>query len=300
MAAPVNEGRAGDAAVSTAASRREGMFDHAVLNLHYDLDSGEALFRALGFNVTPRSFHTLGSMNNLMVFGTNYLELVGIDPSNPNPRKELLDWPVGLNGLVYGSDDIDVTAARLRSARLPVLEPKSFSREVVIGGVADEARFRTVHLDPGYFPASRLYFCEHQTPHLVWHPAFMSHPNSARCLKRLAIVTDDFETQAQSFTRVLGLRPDPDARVWSRGTRIDFVSCKRLANLYHGHADPGPGKPKVAVMSIGVASIAVLKAAMEPRLAEKLIDIDKSCSLLPASECFGVAIEFLATNMSLV
>jgi hypothetical protein len=53
-------------------------------------------------------------------------------------------------------------------------------------------------------------------------------------------------------------------------------------------------------MSIGVASIPVLKAAMESRLAEKLIDIDKSCSLLPASECFGVAIEFLATNMSLV
>jgi hypothetical protein len=300
MAGPVNEGHACDAAVPTAASRREGMFDHAVLNLHYDLDAGEKLFRALGFNVTPRSFHTLGSMNNLIVFGTNYLELIGLDPSNPNPRKELLDWPVGLNGLVYGSDDIDVTAARLRSGRLPVLEPKAFSREVVIEGVADEARFRTVHLEPGYFAASRLYFCEHQTPHLVWHPAFMSHPNSARSLKRLAIVTDDVDAQAQSLTRVLGLRPDPDARVWSRGTRIDFVSRKRLNNLYHGHADPGSGVAKVAVMSICVASIAALKAAMEPRLAEKLVDIDKSCSLLPASECFGVAIEFLATNMSLV
>lgn len=300
MASPVNEGQAGETAAAAAASHREGMFDHAVLNLHYDLDAGEALFRALGFNVTPRSFHTLGSMNNLMVFGTNYLELVGVDPSNPNPRKELLDWPVGLNGLVYGSDDIDVTTARLRSARLPVREPKAFSREVEIGGVTGEARFRTVHLDPGYFPASRFYFCEHQTPHLVWHPAFMSHPNSARCMKRLAIVADDFETQAQSFTRALGLRPDPDARVWSRGTRVDFMSRQRLANLYHGHADPGPGKPKVAVMSIGVASIPMLKAAMQPALSQKLIDIDKSCSLLPASECFGVAIEFLATNMSLV
>lgn len=300
MASPVNESQAGEAAVATAASHREGMFDHAVLNLHYDLDAGETLFRALGFNVTPRSFHTLGSMNNLIVFGTSYLELIGLDPSNPNPRKELLDWPVGLNGLVYGSDDIDATAARLRSARLPVLEPKAFSREVEIEGVTGEARFRTVHLDPGYFAASRFYFCEHQTPQLVWHPAFMSHPNSARCLKRLAIVADDFEAQAQSFTRVLGLRPDPDARVWSRGTRIDFMSRQRLAALYHGQADPGPGKPKVAVMSIGVASIPMLKAAMEPRLADKLIDIDKSCSLLPASECFGVAIEFLATNMSLV
>ncbi len=299
MAVPVDESQARDAAVA-AASQREGVFDHAVLNLHYDLDAGEKLFRSLGFNVTPRSYHTLGSMNNLIVFSGNYLELIGLDPSNPNPRKELLDWPVGLNGLVYGSDDIDVTAARLRSDRLPVLEPKAFSRQVVIENVAGEARFRTVHLDPSYFPASRLYFCEHQTPHLVWHRAFMSHPNSARSLKCLTVVADDFEAQAHSFTRVLGLRPDPDARVWSRGTRIDFVSRKRLNDLYRGHADPGSGRARVAVIGIRVASIAALKAAMQPRLLQKLVDIDKSCSLLPASECFGVAIEFHATNMSLV
>ena len=79
MTVPVNEGQATDAAVSAAASlQREGVFDHAVLNLHYDLDAGEQLFRALGFNVTPRSYHTLGSMNNLIVFGTNYLELIGL------------------------------------------------------------------------------------------------------------------------------------------------------------------------------------------------------------------------------
>lgn len=301
MAVPVNEDQAGDAAVSAAASpQREGMLDHAVLNLHYDLDVGEKLFKALGFNVTPRSYHTLGSMNNLIVFDTNYLELIGLDPSNPNPRKELLDWPVGLNGLVYGSDDIDATATRLRSDLLPVLEPKAFSREVVIEGVADQARFRTVHLDPRYFPGSRLYFCGHQTPHLIWHRGFMSHPNSAFSLKRLTIVADDFDAQAQSLSRVLGLRPDPDGRVWNRGTRVDFVSRKSLTNLYHGHADQGSGKPKVAAMSIGVAAIAALKAAMQPSLAQKLVDIDKSCSLLPASECFGVAIEFLATNMSLV
>jgi hypothetical protein len=51
-----------------AALKREGFFDHAVLNLHYDLDSGQVLFTSLGFNVSPRSYHTLGSMNHLIVF----------------------------------------------------------------------------------------------------------------------------------------------------------------------------------------------------------------------------------------
>jgi hypothetical protein len=296
---PVDGGHAFGAAASAAAPGREGVFDHAVLNLHYNLDAGEKLFGSLGFNVTPRSYHTLGSMNNLIVFDGNYLELIGLDPSNPNPRKELLDWPVGLNGLVYGSDDIDVTASRLRSSRLPVLDPKAFSRQVTIEGVTSEARFRTVHLDPKYFQASRLYFCEHQTPQLVWHAAFMSHRNSACGLKRLVIAADDFDMQAQSFARALGLRPDPEARIWSRGTRIDFMSRKRLNDLYRGYADPGSSGAKVAVMTVGVMSLAVLKAGMEPRLAEKLIDVDSSCSVLPASECFGVAIEFLVTNESL-
>lgn len=299
MAGPVNDGLAPGSAALAAGSEREGVFDHAVLNLHYDLDAGEKLFRSLGFNVTPRSYHTLGSMNNLIVFDRNYLELIGLDPSNPNPRKELLDWPMGLNGLVYGSDDIEVTAARLRSLQLPVLEPKAFSRQVTIGNITSEARFRTVHLDPKYFRASRLYFCEHQTPQLVWHDAFVSHPNSAQTLKRLIVVAEDFDAEAQSFARVLGLRPDPDARIWSRGTRIDFVSRDRLNGLYGDYADPGQDGAKVAVMTIGVTSLAALKASMDSRLAEKLIDIDNCCSVLPASECFGVAIEFLVTNVSL-
>lgn len=294
MASPVDGGQTLGAAASAATPEREGVFDHAVLNLHYDLDAGEKLFRSLGFNVTPRSYHTLGSMNNLIVFDSNYLELIGLDPSNPNPRKELLEWPVGLNGLVYGSDDVDVTAARLRSSQLPGLEPKAFSRQVTIEGVTSEARFRTVHLDPKYFAASRLYFCEHQTPQLVWHDAFMSHSNSARSLKRLVVVADDVDAQAQSFARALGLQPDPDSRVWSRGTRIDFVLRKRLNDFYQGHADPGPGGAKVAVMTFSVASLAALKAGMEPRLVEKLINIDNSCSVLPASECFGVTLEFLS------
>src|SRR3954454_6601689 len=171
-------------------SQREGVFDHAVLNLHYDLDSGQDLFNSIGFKVAPRGYHSLGSINHLIVFETNYLELIGLDPSNPNPRKELLDWPVGLNGLVIGSDDIDVTRAWLRSDHLPVLEPKAFSRPVKIDGVMSEARFRTVHVDRSFFPASRLYFCQHFTPNLVWNPAFMRHSNTANSLTRLFVAAE--------------------------------------------------------------------------------------------------------------
>lgn len=293
------KGANGFRAADSAVPKREGMFDHAVLNLHYDLDAGEELFNSLGFLIAPRGYHSLGSMNHLIVFDTNYLELIGLDPSNPNPRKELLDWPIGLNGLVYGSDDVDVTQARLRSQQLPALEPKAFSRPVMIDGVEADARFRTVHMDPGFFPASRLYFCEHLTPNLVWHGAFMQHPNTAISLKRLMVVADDPDVQSGRLAGAVGAKPSAGNRVDIGGTRIDFNSKQQLATLYGDGIRLEGSLPRVVGMSIGVHSLDSLKASLDSRWAGKLIEPDRHRLIVPAAECFGVMLEFLEPNVSL-
>ncbi|WJR80995.1 VOC family protein [Bradyrhizobium sp. NP1] len=275
------------------------MFDHAVLNLHYHLDAGEELFGSLGFKISPRGYHSLGSMNHLIVFGTNYLELIGLDPANPNPRKELLDWPVGLNGLVYSSDDIEVTQARLQSQQLPALEPKAFSRPVTIDGETAEARFRTIHMDREFFPASRLYFCEHLTPGLVWNGAFMQHPNTANCLKRVLVAADDLDAQAGRLARAVGVRPGPDATVDVGGTRVEFMSRQRLANLYRNNVDLEGALPRVVGMSIAVRSLNAFRASLDSRWTDKLVGLDRHHLIAPAAECFGVMLEFLEPNVSL-
>lgn len=279
-------------------SKREGVFDHAVLNLHYDLDSGQDLFASLGFNVAPRSYHSLGSMNHLIVFETNYLELIGLDPANPNPRKELLDWPVGLNGLVIGSDDIDRTRAGLRSHDLPVLEPKSFSRPVEIDGVVSEARFRTVHIDPSFFPASRLYFCQHLTPDLVWNPAFMQHPNTANSLTRLLVVAEDPDIQAAHLARAVDGKLSAATSVEIGSTLVDFESTQRLVDLYGRNVLLEGSLPRVVGISIGVRSLNAFKASVDSRWTGKLIEADPDRMILPAVECFDVMLEFLEPNAS--
>ena len=52
--------------------------DHAVINVHFGMDRAEPLFQTLGFTLTPRGYHSLGSINHLMMFGTDYLELIGL------------------------------------------------------------------------------------------------------------------------------------------------------------------------------------------------------------------------------
>ncbi len=50
--------------------------DHVVISARDDLDRAAEVYRALGFTLTERGYHSLGSMNHLAIFGTDYLELI--------------------------------------------------------------------------------------------------------------------------------------------------------------------------------------------------------------------------------
>ena len=45
--------------------------DHVVVNVHDRIDAAAETYRRLGFTLTPRGYHTLGSMNHLAMFGTD-------------------------------------------------------------------------------------------------------------------------------------------------------------------------------------------------------------------------------------
>ena len=139
--------------------------DHAVINVKFEMDRAAPLFEGLGFTVTPRGYHSLGSINHLMIFGTDYLELIGLPAGIENPRPEIANSPLGMNGLVFKADDVDTTYARLDELGLAGDPPMSFTRPVALGGAEHTARFRTVKVRPDVFAAGRVYFCEHGTPH---------------------------------------------------------------------------------------------------------------------------------------
>ena len=45
--------------------------DHVVVNVCDRIDDGLQTYRRLGFTMTPRGYHTLGSMNHLAIFATD-------------------------------------------------------------------------------------------------------------------------------------------------------------------------------------------------------------------------------------
>ena len=122
--------------------------DHVVVDVRDQIDEAMRCFSALGFQLTPRGRHTLGSVNHLAMFATDYLELLGFAEEGAT-RLEITRFPVGLNGLVFKTADADAVHRQAAAAGLPVLPVQAFSRPVTLDGAPRDARFRTTRLDPG-------------------------------------------------------------------------------------------------------------------------------------------------------
>jgi hypothetical protein len=210
--------------------------DHVVINVQFDMDRAAALMSQLGFTLTPRGYHSLGSINHLVMFEHDYLELIGLPSGRDVLRKDILESPRGLNGLVFRAADIDACQRTLRDSGLAMLEPQSFSRPVTIDGVEHLARFRTVRTTPELFWAGRVYYCQHFTPELVWHRPWMSHANGVRGLRELVVVTSNAEADAPLYAKAAQAAAEKRGEDWtialSGGFRITLISLAHYRERY--------------------------------------------------------------------
>ncbi|HSF93593.1 MAG TPA: VOC family protein [Thermohalobaculum sp.] len=204
----------------------QAVLDHIVINARSGLDRAEAVFRALGFALTPRGYHSLGSMNHLAMFDADYLELIGVPEGREADRPEVGLAPLGLNGLVFRSRDVAATHQHLAAIGAAAEPPKAFSRPVALeDGTARDARFRTVTAAPSAFPAGRLYFCEHLTPELLWRPEWLGHPNGVTGFAELVVVAPDPAGLALRLAEIIGAAaPTGDRIGLPAGCLISFLT----------------------------------------------------------------------------
>ena len=218
-------------------------FDHLVVNALRGLDSAADLFARLGFQLTPRGHHSLGSINYLMMDPVSYLEIVGV-PSTGRQRQDVLESPSGLSGLVFRSKDAEATYARLVATGFAPQEPLLLERPVEIDGVGQMARFRNVRMTSAEFPAGRVYFCQHLTPELVWRHEWLVHPNGFCGLAGIGIAAPDPAAEAARFAALTAAEAHCDARGWRVGEggfvmRFQAADQPRFVDATLLFLDPG-------------------------------------------------------------
>lgn len=216
--------------------------DHTVINVKYDLDAAATLFRKLGFNLTPRGFHSHGSMNHLMVFENDYLELIGIPEGKKIERQDLKNAPVGINGLVFKARNIDETYTRMKEVGFEGDPPKAFHRPVETDGEKQAAKFQTATVRKDVFAGGRVYYCQHNTPDLVWRSEWQNHPNGVTSIAEFIIVTHDTDAEIGRFALLLNTEPKVDSRraryLDLQGFRLTVLSPEQYAIRYRDLALP--------------------------------------------------------------
>jgi hypothetical protein len=269
--------------------------DHVVVNLRDRIDAGEATYQRLGFTLTPRGHHTLGTVNHLAMFGTDYLELIATPPGETR-RPEISKAPEGLLGLVFNSEDSAATYVALRDAGVPVDPPVEFSRPVTLADRTSDATFRTVQIKPGITEIGRVYFCHHFTRDLVWRDEWRHHPNGVIAIAGVVIAAQDPAILGDLFARMFGqsaVRPIAGGFALAIGlSRCEVITPVALADNFGDAAPSGGGRTAfMAALSFHTLSLDRAAEALATGEIQGVVR-EPNRLVVPASSACGVALEF--------
>jgi hypothetical protein len=270
--------------------------DHVVITVGGNLDAGKACFERLGFFLTERGHHTLGSSNHLAVLGNDYIELLGFEPGRVVARTDLTTLPLGLTGIALKTRDAAAVHDAMLRQGFSAEAPRAFSRPVTTSGGMGEARFRTVAVPPGIIPNGRAFFCEHATPDLVWRDEWRRHDNGALGIAEIVIATSDAPRAAAPWIKLFGeerLAPiDAGLALRAGSGSILFLTYEAAAERFGGGIhEPKDGTDRMVALALRARSPDRARVMLRHNAVPIVTLPDRV--VVPAAAALGVAIAFV-------
>jgi catechol 2,3-dioxygenase-like lactoylglutathione lyase family enzyme len=273
--------------------------DHVALATD-SLDRAAAAWERLGFTLTPRSSHSgadgpWGTGNHCMMFREGYFELIGVtDPALYHEHlRVLLDSYTGLHLMALGTDDSDATFAEVRAHTPAIQEPYAIARQVPFGKATREGRFRISEIDPAWFGEADLFFCQHDTPEVLWQEDLLHHANGVTGLAGVVLVCEEPDATADKLSAVTGVAPVTRetglALPLARG-RVELTAPAVFAE-HHAGISP-PLTPWVGTVIFHVADLGRTHAVLTARQ----FTVTKTAAglLVPPTETDGATVLFQA------
>jgi len=266
--------------------------DHAVI-LVRDLERARLAYTRMGFTLTPRGTHSLGSQNHCIMFERDYLELMAVPRPHPALQyfSDFLSQGEGLGALALATDDAGALYAELAADGIAAEAPLDFSRPVADLG---EARFRIMPLPRDASPGCLMFACQHFTRELVWRPAYARHAVGATQIAALAVVVEDTARAASTYASVFGVRPqeiDEGLLVHTGSAPIALASRWKLGHRLHGVGLPLRPRPLVAGLFIRVADRAHAAEVLR-RNGLRPVRLPDGSLAVNAEDAHGVAVVF--------
>ncbi len=287
--------------------------DHVLIAVR-DLHEAAGVFsRDLGFNLTPEGVHPgRGTHNRLMVFGSEYLELIAVhDASEGTFRPTMgpfLQSREGLYMFALGTGDIDAAVGRARARGLTVEDPGDGAREA--SGGAPGYGWRYAGISTTDTPGSETFLIQHDTSIAERYtvPANASvHDNGALGVLYLAIAARDIEESAARWQEAFGFDEGALEEVVARGIqrktlrldncRLDFVSPLRSGAMSRFMERYGEAPYELALRVDDLeATVACLGDKAVPT-SPRVVDADGAGVGVDPARAGGVALRFVQSDV---
>ena len=271
--------------------------DHVVVMVD-GIDAGETAYRKLGFQVQPRGFHKkLGTANQLMIFDTNYFEILGIvEPTEFNAeRREWIKGGGGLANVALATDGADIAYEAFKKAGLNPDPPLPFDRAVEVAGKTEHAAFRTIRIPKTNMPVVGFFVCEHVTPQFVYRAEWARHPNGAESIRGVTVIAERPQKWTAEIEKYFGpgsVKRDGDGLVADTGTQpVRYMPRATYLARYPGIVPVRAGDHP-ALLSVKVASLAACEALLKKN-GVKVLKPDAARLLVPPSEAADLTLEFV-------
>lgn len=270
--------------------------DHVVVMVD-GIEAAEAAYRKLGFQVQPRGFHKkLGTANHLMIFDTDYFEILGIveDTEFNAERREWLKDGGGLANVALATDGADLAYEAFKQAGLQPDAPLFFDRAVEVAGRMEHARFRTIRIPKTHMPVVGFFVCEHQTPEFVYRGEWAKHPNGARSILGVTVIAEQpakWTSELEKYFGAGSVRRDGEGLVVNTGTQpIRYLTRKDYAARYPGVTPVRPGDHP-ALLQVRVDSLAACEALLRKN-GVAVLKPDARRLIVPPAEAAHLTLEF--------
>jgi hypothetical protein len=155
-------------------------------------------------------FHPMGTANNLIMFKTNFLELLGI------VAPEKLGGPLaavqtflhvreGASHLAFLSTDAQADHAEFTVKSLAPTEVFGFRRAVTLpDGRETAAVVNTVTLPQPQTPLISLFVCQQHVPEAIWVPEWQRQPNGVEAIVGVTLVADEPSALRTLYSKLFG------------------------------------------------------------------------------------------------
>ncbi len=262
--------------------------DHIII-MTRDLQSAAQTFEELGFYVCPLMRHPFGTANRLVMFGSSFIELLGIEEpekltSSFAPFQDYLAGGEGFYGLSLKTDDAEGDRQALLEAGSGPGPVAGFRRAVALpDGTPTEAVVSTVWAEGLRTPRSAYFLCQQHRPEAIWVPEWSHHDNGAKDLEEVVLAAPDPEARARELEGVMG----GEAEMAPNG---DMVFTTPLGRLRVTKASPEQKGEIFRSVSVQVQSIDKARNLLTPSKVD--IEADGDEIVLRPDHCGGTLLRF--------